>query len=94
MTPAKSRPTNDPIDSDLVAPLTQLSLYVESELKQKVQHNGNSFTLTGIADYSLGYHDGVTMSGNLIVVEAKRRYHMSEAYGQLLSYGFVTLSTF
>lgn len=41
--------------------------------------------LSDIADYSLGYNNATTGSGNLIVVQAKRRFQLCLAYGQ---YGF------
>jgi hypothetical protein len=63
-----------------------MSLFVETEMKQVVVHKKKKYTLNGFADYTLGYSNERVLSGNLIVVEAKRRYHMGEAYGQLLSY--------
>lgn len=64
----------------------QMSLYVETELKQHIKYNRKDYVLSGFANYTLGYCNEGTLSGNLILVEAKRRYQMAEAYGQLLSY--------
>jgi hypothetical protein len=63
-----------------------MSLYVETELKQVVVHKQKKYTLNGFADYTLGYNNEGVLSGNLVVIEAKTRYHMSGAYGQFLSY--------
>lgn len=64
----------------------EMSLSLETKLKQTIKHKGKLFTLSGFADYTLGYpHDG-KLSGNLVVVEAKRKHRIGEAYGQLLAY--------
>ena len=65
---------------------TAIGLYFETELKQKVNYQGQSFMLSGLADYSLGYQQRGSGSGNLVVVEAKKRYKLGKAYGQLLAY--------
>lgn len=70
----------------LVSPPVQMALYVDVELKQQVTYKRKTCLLTGIVDYLLGYNADGTMSGNLIVVEAKRKYRLGDAYGQLLSY--------
>jgi hypothetical protein len=55
------------------------------ELKQEITDKGRPHLLTGIADSTLGYSNLQSISGNLIIVEAKRRYNLAGAYGQLLS---------
>lgn len=64
----------------------ELSLFVGTELTQEVIYKGKKHVLTGTADYSLGYSNALTMSGNhLVVTEAKQVEDMPAAYGQLLS---------
>lgn len=63
-----------------------ICVYFETEVRQAISFKGKDYILSGIADYSLGYNDAGTGSGNLVVVEAKRRYHLNRAYGQLLAY--------
>ncbi len=70
---------------ELSVPLKDLSLFVEMELKQEITDKGRPHLLTGIADSTLGYSNLQSISGNLIIVEAKRRYNLAGAYGQLLS---------
>lgn len=64
----------------------EICLYFETEMKQNIRFKGSTYVLRGIVDYSLGYSQGDIGSGNLVVVEAKRRFQMSRAYGPLLSY--------
>ena len=61
-------------------------VYFETEIRQAISFNGTDYVLSGIADYSLGYNNDGTGSGNLVVVEAKRRYYLHAAYRQLLAY--------
>ena len=63
-----------------------IGLYFETELKQKTIYEGKTVLLSGLADYSLGYRQGGASSGNLVIVKAKIRYRIGNAYGQLLSY--------
>ena len=62
-----------------------ICVYFETEIRQAISFQGKDYMLSGIADYSLGYNAG-TGSGNLVVVEAKGRFHLPLAYGQLLAY--------
>ena len=61
-------------------------LYFETPFKMRVIYEGKSRELTGKADYSVGYLQGGSSSGNLICVEAKRRRDLGKAHGQLLAY--------
>ena len=63
-----------------------ICVYFETEIRQAISFKGTDYVLSGIADYSLGYKNDGTGSGNLVVVEAERRYHLHVAYGQLLTY--------
>lgn len=63
-----------------------ICVYFETEIRQAISFKGKDYILSGIADYSLGYNDAGTGSGNFVVVEAKRPYHLNRAYGQLLAY--------
>lgn len=63
-----------------------ICVYFETEIRQAISFQGKDYVLSGIADYSLGYNNAGTGSGNLVVVEAKRRYYLPLAYGQLLAY--------
>ena len=63
-----------------------IGLYLETELKQRVLYGGKPVLLSGLADYSLGYRQGGTSSGSLVIVKAKRRYQIGNSYGQLLAY--------
>ena len=51
-----------------------------------VQYKGQARKLAGKADCTLGYRNQQTNAGNLVVVEAKQRYHVGQPYEQLLSY--------
>lgn len=82
---SKKKSNETPLLVSFETSAAEISLFVETELRQEVMFKGKSCMLAGIADYSLGYMDG-TMSGNLVVVGAKRRYQMGDAYGQLISY--------
>lgn len=62
------------------------NLYVETPFKLRVLYEGISRDLTGKADYSVGYRQGESSSGNLICVEAKRRGLWISAHEQVLSY--------
>ena len=83
-TPTKAAPNASAIEHTL--PLSDLSLFVATELNQDVVYRGRKYMLTSIADYSLGYDEAGTMLENLIVVEAKQTCQIPVAYGQLLSY--------
>ncbi len=64
-----------------------MNVFFETELKQLVTFRGKQYLLSGIPNYSLGYKtEDTTISNNLVIVEAKRRWAMESAYGQLLSY--------
>lgn len=96
------RPTPNPISPTTPIPTTaelsnhpllkttsldsEMCLFFETELKQTVTFKGKPHVLSGLADYSLGYRNDDTGSGNLIVVEAKRKDDMRKVYGQLLCY--------
>ncbi len=82
---SRPRPNTPPTKGDVDSP-APMSLFLESQLKQLVTFRGKQFLLSGIADYSLGYKANDTITNNLIVVEAKKRWGMEAAYGQLLSY--------
>lgn len=56
-----------------------LCVYFQTEIRQTIKFHGTDYVLSGIADYSLGYNHAGTGSGNLIVVEAKRRHHIARA---------------
>ena len=82
-------PTTAELANPLLMPSSsnaELCLFFETELKQIVTFKNKPHVLSGLADYSLGYKHDDTGSGNLVVVEAKRKYDLSKAYGQLLSY--------
>ena len=81
VTPSKSIP-----ESPASASRQDICVYFETEIRQAISFKGKDYILSGIADYSLGYNDAGTGSGNLVVVEAKRRYYLPRAYGQLLAY--------
>ena len=66
--------------------LLEIGLYFENELKLKVMFEGKKHILTGVADYSLGLKQLGSRFGNLVLVEAKKRYCIGNAYGQLLAY--------
>ena len=63
-----------------------IHLYLETRLEKEVVYKGKPHMLSGFVDYSLGYEGVDKSSGNLLVVEAKRRYEIGAAYGQLLAY--------
>jgi hypothetical protein len=65
---------------------TPIALYFETELKQEVVHDGKSYLLSGLADYSLGYQRQGADAGHLVIVEAKRRGQLHSAQPQLLAY--------
>ena len=81
VTPSKSIP-----ESPASTSRQDICVYFETEIRQAISFKGKDYILSGIADYSLGYNDAGTGSGNLVVVEAKRRYYLPRAYGQLLAY--------
>ena len=83
-TPLKAASNTTSLEASV--PPEDLSVFVEMELKQEVIYKGKPHLLTGITDYTLGYSNVHTMSGNLVIVEAKRTDHMPAAYGQLLAY--------
>lgn len=64
----------------------EIGINFETRLTREVNFQGQSRTLVGFADYTLGYDDKASGSGNLVVLEAKKRYHVTRAYGQLLAY--------
>lgn len=84
VTPIKSSSSGIALEAGVSQ--ADLSLFVEVELRQEVFYKGRQHLLTGVADYSLGYGNTHTMSGNLVIVETKRIERMNSAYGQLLSY--------
>lgn len=63
-----------------------LGLYFETKLKQEVTFEGKRYLLFGFVDYSFGHAQRGSGSGNFVVVEAKRRYHIGLSYGQLIAY--------
>lgn len=73
-------------ESPASASRQDICVYFETEIRQAISFKGTDYVLSGIADHSLGYNNDGTGSGNLVVVEAKRRYHLHAAYGQLLAY--------
>ena len=76
--PAPSSPrTSEPV---------AMGLRLETELKQSVLYGGKLVLLSSSADYSLGYRQGGTSSGSLVIVQAKKRYQIGNSYGQLLAY--------
>ena len=66
--------------------LLEIGLVFKTEVKQSVIFGGKEHTLTGVADYSLGHKQLRSRSGNLILVAAKKRNCIENAYGKVLAY--------
>lgn len=64
------------------------------DLQQEIVYQGKPYILTGTTGYSVGYTNAHSMSGNLIIVEGKRKDGMTAVYGQLLSYMGKSLTFF
>ena len=83
-TPSLTPPPPHPASN---VPLADIGLFFEVPIKGPVIHDGRYKTVSGIADYTLGYRINTkSLVGNLIVVEAKRKRMIGLAYAQLLVY--------
>jgi hypothetical protein len=75
--------------------LSSVGVYFETPLSQTVMHKGKAMLLSGWADYTLGHSQTESGLSNFVIVEAKRRYAIGLAYGQLLTYmGLTQLQRF
>lgn len=82
--PAGSKPGGTDTTSEQ-STHTDIGIYFEPEIRQNVKFKEVEYSLSGFADYALGHRESGIFSGNLIIVEAKRRFQISSAYGQLLA---------
>ena len=89
----KSHPEPQSISSSIrkLSPIRQnpaqsMNVFFEAEVRQTLKYDDKWFTISGYADYVVGYKTSSSVVGTLIVVEAKRRYKTAEAYPQLLCY--------
>lgn len=73
-------------ESPTSASRQDICVHFETEIRQAISFKGTNYVLSGIADYSLGYNNEGTGSGNLVVVEAKQLFNLQSAYAQLLAY--------
>ena len=78
-----------PKSATLLSPPTskesELRVYFDVGMKEKVTRDGEDIDISGIADYSLGYGKNKT-SGNIVIVEAKKPIRLSEAPPECIAY--------
>ena len=86
-TPVRSQRTGITASDFAPGPVpAPMGLYFETELRAPISFKGEKRMLCGFADWSLGHFSGGSGSGNLVLVEAKKRDYIRESYGQLAAY--------